>query len=74
MVRESGLPFISRMRKRLVPGERIIGIYKSSVFWFGKACSFSFFAVHFRYIDFKYLVFRIITGVVIKGSLETGKS
>jgi hypothetical protein len=28
---ESGLPFIWRMRKKLVPEERIIRIYKSSV-------------------------------------------
>jgi hypothetical protein len=74
MAYESGLPFIWRMRKKLVPGKRIIGIYKSSVFWFGGTCSFSFFIVHFRYTDFEYLVSRMVAGVVVKGSLETGKS
>jgi hypothetical protein len=74
MARESGLPFIWRMRKGLVSGERVIGIYKSSVPWFGRACSFSFFAVHFRYIDFEYLVSRTIAGVIVKGSLKTGSS
>jgi hypothetical protein len=73
MARESGLPFIWRMRKRLVSGERVIGIYKSSVPWFGGACSFSFSAVHFRYIDFEYLVSKVVAGVVIKGSLEIGR-
>jgi hypothetical protein len=74
IARESGLPFIWRMRKGLVPGERIIGIYKSSVPWFGGACSFSFFIVHFRYTDFEYLVSRVVAGVVIKDSLGTGRS
>jgi hypothetical protein len=62
------------MRKRLVFGERVIGIYKFFVPWFGGACSFSFFTVHFRYIDLEYLVSRVVTGVIIKGSLGTGKS
>jgi hypothetical protein len=35
MVRESRLLFIWRMRKGLVFGKRIIGIYKSFIFWFG---------------------------------------
>jgi hypothetical protein len=61
------------VRKRLVPGKRIIGIYKSSVLWFEGACSFSFFAVHFQYTDFEYLVSKIIAGIVIKGSLGTGR-
>jgi hypothetical protein len=74
MARESGLPSIWRVRKELVPGERVIGIYKSSVSWFGGACSFSFSIVHFRYIDFEYLVSRVVAGVVVKGSLKTGKS
>jgi hypothetical protein len=73
MARKSGLPPIWRVQKGLVPGERIIGIYKSSVLWFGGACLFSFSAVHFRYINLEYLVFRVVTGVVIKGSLGTGK-
>jgi hypothetical protein len=72
MARELGLPFIWRMRKRLVLEERIIGIYKFFIPWFGGACSFSFFAVHFRYIDLEYLVFRMVAGIIIKGSLEIG--
>jgi hypothetical protein len=74
MVRESGLLFIWRMRKGLVSGKRIIGIYKSFVPWFGRACSFLSFAVHFRYTDFEYLVSRVVAGVVIKGSLGIGRS
>jgi hypothetical protein len=62
------------MRKKLVPRKRIIGIYKSFVPWFKGACSVSFFAVHFRYINLEYLVSRIIAGIIIKGSLGTGKS
>jgi hypothetical protein len=62
------------VRKGLVPGERVIGIYKFFVPWFGGACSFSFSTVHFRYTDFEYLVFRVVAGVVVKGSLGTGKS
>jgi hypothetical protein len=34
MARESGLPFIWRMRKKLVPEERVIRIYKFFVPWF----------------------------------------
>jgi hypothetical protein len=74
MARESRLPFIWRMRKGLVPGKRVIGIYKSFVPWFGGACSFSFSIVHFRYTDFEYLVSRVIAGVIVKGSLGTGRS
>jgi hypothetical protein len=74
MARESGLPFIWRVRKGLVPGEKVIRIYKSFVLWFERACSFSFFIVHFRYTDFEYLVFRVVAGVIIKGSLGTGRS
>jgi hypothetical protein len=74
MARESGLPFIWRVRKGLVSGERVIGIYKFFVSWFGGACSFSFFIVHFRYTDFEYLVSRVVAGVVVKGSLGTGRS
>jgi hypothetical protein len=73
MIRESGLPFIWRMRKGLIPGKKVIGIYKFSISWFGGACSFLFSAVHFRYIDFEYLVSRIIAGVIVKGSLEIGR-
>jgi hypothetical protein len=74
MARESGLPFIWRMRKRLIPEERVIGIYKSSVPWFEGACSFLFFIMHFRYTDLEYLVSRMVAGVVVKGSLGTGRS
>jgi hypothetical protein len=74
MARESGLPFIWRVRKKLIPGERVIGIYKSFVPRFGGACSFSFSAVHFRYIDLEYLVSRVVTGVVVKGSSGIGRS
>jgi hypothetical protein len=74
MARESGLPSIWRVRKELVPGKRVIGIYKFSIPWFGGACSFSSFIVHFRYIDFEYLVFRVITGVIVKSSLGIGRS
>jgi hypothetical protein len=74
MARESGLLFIWRMRKGLVSGKRVIGIYKSFVPWFGGACSFSFFTVHFRYTDLEYLVSRMVAGVVVKGSLGTGRS
>jgi hypothetical protein len=62
------------MRKKLVFKKRIIGIYKSFVFWFGGACSFSSFALHFRYTDLEYLVFRMVADVVVKGSLAIGKS
>jgi hypothetical protein len=68
MVRELRLPPIWRVQKGLVPGKKVIGIYKSSVFWFGRACLFSSFAVHFQYIDLEYLVFRMVAGVVVKGS------
>jgi hypothetical protein len=61
------------MRKGLVFEERVIGIYKSFIPWFGEACSFSFFIVHFRYTDFEYLVSRVVAGVVVKGSLGTGR-
>jgi hypothetical protein len=44
------------------------------VSWFGGACLFSSFAVHFRYIDLEYLVSKIVAGVVVKGSLGTGRS
>jgi hypothetical protein len=74
MVRELGLLFIWRMRKGLVFGKRVIGIYKFFVPWFGGACSFSFSAVHFRYIDFEYLVFKVVAGVVVKGSLGIKRS
>jgi hypothetical protein len=74
MARELGLPFIWRMQKGLVPGEKVIKIYKSFVLWFGGACSFSFSIVHFRYINFEYLVSRMVTGVIIKSSLKIGKS
>jgi hypothetical protein len=74
MARESGLPLIWRVQKGLVPKERVIGIYKSFVPWFGGACSFSSSAVHFRYTDFEYLVSRIIAGIVVEGSSGTGKS
>jgi hypothetical protein len=62
------------MRKGLVPEERVIRIYKFFVFWFGGACLFSSFAVHFRYTDFEYLVFRVVANVIVQGSLETRKS
>jgi hypothetical protein len=62
------------MRKKLVSGKKIIGIYKSSIPWFGGACSFSFSVVHFRYTDLEYLVSKMVAGVVVKGSLETGRS
>jgi hypothetical protein len=71
IARESGLPSIWRVRKKLVPKEKVIGIYKSSVPRFGRACSFSSFAVHFRYIDLEYLVSRVVAGVVVKGSSGT---
>jgi hypothetical protein len=74
MAYESGLLFIWRIRKGLVPGEKIIGIYKSSVPRFGGACLFSSSAVHFRYTDFEYLVSRVVAGVVIEGSSGTGRS
>jgi hypothetical protein len=74
MAYESGLPFIWRVRKRLIPKKRVIGIYKSSVPWFGGACSFSSSTVHFRYIDLEYLVSKVVAGVVVKGSLGIGKS
>jgi hypothetical protein len=74
IIRESELPFIWRMRKGLVPGERVIRIYKSFVFWFGGACLFSSFAVHFRYTDLEYLVSRMVAGVVVKGSLGIRRS
>jgi hypothetical protein len=61
------------MRKELVPGKRVIRIYKSSAFWFGGACSFSFFTMHFRYTNLEYLVSRMVAGVAIKDSLGTGK-
>jgi hypothetical protein len=73
MARKSGLPFIWRVRKKLVFRKRIIGIYKSFVPWFEGACSFSFSAVHFRFIDFEYLVSRMVAGVIVKGSLEIGR-
>jgi hypothetical protein len=74
MARESGLLFIWRVRKGLVFEERVIEIYKSFVPWFGRACSFSSFAVHFQYTDFEYLVSKMVAGVIIKSSLETGRS
>jgi hypothetical protein len=74
MAYESGLLFIWRVRKELIAGKRVIGIYKSSVSRFGGACSFSFFAVHFRYIDLEYLVSKMVAGVVVKGSSGTGRS
>jgi hypothetical protein len=74
MARESGLPFIWRVQKGLVPEERVIGIYKSFVLWFGGGCLFSSSAVHFRYIDLEYLVSRMVAGVVVEGSSGTGKS
>jgi hypothetical protein len=73
MACELGLPFIWRVQKGLVFEERIIGIYKSFVPWFERACLFSFFIVHFRYIDFEYLVFKVVAGVVVKGSLGIGR-
>jgi hypothetical protein len=73
MARDSRLPFIWRIRKKLVPKKRVIGIYKSSVPRFGRACSFSFFAVHFRYTDFEYLVSRVVAGVIVKGSSGIGR-
>jgi hypothetical protein len=74
MARESGLPSIWRVRKELVSRKKVIGIYKSFVPWFGRACSFSFFIVHFQYTDLEYLISKMIAGVVVKGSLGTGKS
>jgi hypothetical protein len=62
------------MRKGLVSEEKVIGIYKFFVPWFGGACSFSSFAVHFQYINLEYLVFRIIADVIIKGSLGIRRS
>jgi hypothetical protein len=62
------------MRKELVSKERVIGIYKFFVPWFGGACSFLFSAVHFRYTDFEYLVSRVVAGVIVKGSLKTERS
>jgi hypothetical protein len=62
------------MRKELVPEKRVIGIYKSFVPWFGGACSFLSFTVHFRYTDLEYLVSRVVADVVVKGSLGTGRS
>jgi hypothetical protein len=62
------------MRKKLVPGKRVIGIYKSFVFWFGVACLFSFSIVHFRYINFEYLVSKVIAGIVVKSLLGIRRS
>jgi hypothetical protein len=62
------------MRKELIFGKRVIGIYKSSVPWFGGACSFSSFIVHFQYIDLEYLVSRMVAGIVVKGSLGIRRS